>query len=588
MVLLTGDKLCKAYTQRKLLDETAFSIESGDKIGIVGVNGTGKTTFLRILAGEEPLDNGSLMKAGGLRIGYLPQNPDFGQDNTILQQVLLGVSGEAKEYECKSILNKLELTNHDIKISTLSGGQQKRVALAAALVRDVDLLILDEPTNHLDSDMVTWLESYLAAYKGAVLMVTHDRYFLDRVTNRILELCNGKLYSYSCNYTKFLQQKAQREEMAAANERKRQSLVRREVEWILQGPCARGTKSQYRIDRLKQLQSEKVDLTKQSVELSSMSSRLGRKIIELAHIYKGFDGKPLIEDFSYLLLRSDRIGIIGRNGIGKSTLLKLIMGQLQPDSGTVDIGETVKIGYFAQQCEDMNPAQRPIDYVKEESNAIETPDGILTASQLLEKFLFDGDLQYTTISRLSGGERRRLFLLKILMGAPNVLILDEPTNDLDIETLTILEDYLSTFAGAVIMVSHDRYFLDKIANRIFSFENGTIQSYMGGYTDWLIQQEAKTPAPAAKAESSKQTAARTGGEKTKFSFKEQREFDTIDADISALEAAIETVDIQMTKAASNFAQLQQLTAEKETLTAQLSEKMDRWVYLNDLNESFNK
>ncbi len=588
MVLLTGNQLSKAFIERKILDGANFSIESGDKIGLIGVNGTGKTTLLRIVAGQETLDGGSVVKTGGLRVGYLPQNPEFNAGNTILEQVLEGVSSAAKEYECKSILTKLALSDFDAKVGTLSGGQKKRVALAAALVHEVDLLILDEPTNHIDSDMVAWLEEYLRGYKGALLMVTHDRYFLDRVTNNILELDAGKLYKYPCNYTKFLEKKAEREEMLAASQRKLQSLIRKEVDWILQGPCARGTKSQYRIDRLKELKEQTVDLGKSNIALSSMTSRLGRKIIELEHVSKGYDGRALISDFSYTLLRNDRVGIIGSNGVGKSTLLKLIMGEIAPDSGDISTGETVKIGYFSQQCEDMDTKQRAIDYVRAESNAIETLDGTLTAAQLLEKFLFNGELQYTAIGRLSGGERRRLYLLKILMNAPNILILDEPTNDLDIETLTILEDYLQGFAGAVIMVSHDRYFLDKLATRIFSFENGSITSYMGGYTDWLIQREdaqgGVLEPSVAKQDKAKQAPTRQKNKSLRFSFKEQREFDTIDDDLAALEAEIADTQAQMQGAASDFVKLQQLTAHEQTLSAQLEEKMERWVYLNDLSE----
>lgn len=588
MILLTGNHLSKAYIERKLLNDASFSIESGDKIGLIGVNGTGKTTLLRIIAGEETLDAGDIVKTGGLRVGYLPQNPEFNPSYTVLQQVLEGVTSAAKEYECKSILNKLEIADHDAKVGTLSGGQKKRVALAAALVHEVDLLILDEPTNHIDSDMVTWLEEYLAGYKGALLMVTHDRYFLDRVTNHILELDGGKLYKYPCNYTKFLAKKAEREEMVAASQRKLQSLIRKEVDWILQGPCARGTKSQYRIDRLKQLKEQTVDLNKESISLSSMSSRLGRKIIEIEHLSKGYGDRQLIRDFSYTLLRNDRVGIIGRNGIGKSTLLKLIMGEIQPDSGSIAVGETVKIGYFSQQCDDMDLKQRAIDYVRGESNAIETVDGTLTAAQLLEKFLFNGELQYTAIGRLSGGERRRLYLLKILMNAPNILILDEPTNDLDIETLTILEDYLMGFQGAVIMVSHDRYFLDKLATRIFSFENGNITSYMGGYTDWLIQRDDAAgivyQEKGAKPEKAEKPAPRQKNKSLRFSFKEQREFETIDDDLAALEEKIASTEQAMQSAASDFVKLQELTDLRAQLGNQLDEKMERWVYLNDLNE----
>ncbi len=587
MVLLTGNHLSKSFIERKLLDNADFSIESGDKIGLIGVNGTGKTTLLRMIAGEEQLDAGAIVKTGGLRVGYLPQNPVFRPEYTVLQQVMEGVSGAAKEYECKSILNKLELQDYDAKVGTLSGGQKKRVALAAALIHEVDLLILDEPTNHIDSDMVTWLEEYLANYKGALLMVTHDRYFLDRVTNHILELDGGKLYQYDCNYTKFLAKKAERDEMVAANQRKLQSLIRKEVDWILQGPCARGTKSQYRIDRLKQLKEQTLDLKKDTVALSSMSSRLGRKIIEMEHLSKGYGTRQLITDFSYTLLRDDRVGIIGRNGVGKSTLLKLIMGEIMPDSGEIAIGETVKIGYFSQQCEDMDLKQRAIDYVRGESNAIETLDGTLTAAQLLEKFLFNGELQYTAIGRLSGGERRRLYLLKILMKAPNILILDEPTNDLDIETLTILEDYLTTFQGAVIMVSHDRYFLDKLANRIFSFEDGNIVSYMGGYTDWLIQRDDAAGVvyteKSAKPKGEK-PAPRAKNKSARFSFKEQREFDTIDDDLAALEEKIAATETAMQNAASDFVKLQELTDQRDALSQQLDEKMERWVYLNELND----
>lgn len=586
MVLLTGENLTKAFTERKLFNSVGFTVESGDKIGIIGLNGTGKTTLLRIIAGEEALDGGQIVKARGLTIGYLPQNPNLAEDHTILEQVLAGITGEAKEYECKTILTKLELYDYDTKISTLSGGQKKRVALASALVHDVDLLILDEPTNHIDNSMVTWLENFLATYKGALLMVTHDRYFLDRVTNRIWELDKGGLYHYPCNYTKFLERKAEREEMALASERKRQSLIRKEVEWIHQGPCGRGTKSQYRIDRLRQLQAENADLTRSNLELTSLSNRLGRKVIECEEISKRYGDKVLIQDFSYRLLRTDRIGIIGKNGIGKSTLLKIIMGEIEPDSGSVAVGETVKIGYFSQQCDAMDLSMRPIDYVKSESNAIEMPEGTLSASQLLEKFLFFSDLQYTTIGRLSGGERRRLYLLKILMTAPNVLVLDEPTNDLDIETLTIFEDYLKGFPGAVIMVSHDRYFLDKIATRIFSFESETIRSYMGGYTDWTIQRDALQIQEESqqKPDKAKPKDKRLKSSKLKFTFKESREFETIDQDIATLEEKILQLANQIERNASDFIQLQALMTEKEGMELALDELMARWIYLNDLND----
>lgn len=587
MVLLAGENATKAYTQRKLFDNVGFSVESGNKIGLIGLNGTGKTTLLRIIAGEEFLDGGQIIKAKGLSIGYLPQSPNLAEELTILEQAMAGVSGEAKEYECKTILTKLELYDYGAKICTLSGGQKKRVALASALIHDVDLLILDEPTNHIDNSMVAWLENFLSQYKGALLMVTHDRYFLDRVTNRIWELDRGELYNYPCNYTQFLEKKATREEMSIASERKRQSLIRKEIEWINQGPCARGTKSQYRIDRLHQLQAENVDLSKDSLELASMSSRLGRKVIECDKISKSYGSKTLIRDFSYNLLRNDRIGIIGQNGVGKSTLLKIIMGEIEPDCGSIATGETVKIGYFSQQCDEMDLSMRPIDYVKSDSNAIETPDGTLSASQLLEKFLFFSDLQYTTIERLSGGERRRLYLLKILMTAPNVLILDEPTNDLDIETLTIFEDYLKGFQGAVIMVSHDRYFLDKIATQIFSFEDETIKRYVGGFTDWTIQREALYPEVEAQQKPDKPKNPRAKSSKLRLSFKETRELETIDDDIAELEEKIQKLAEQIESNSSDFVQLQEIIAEKETLEAKLGSLMTRWVHLNDLNDRIN-
>lgn len=587
MLLLTGEHLTKSYVEKKLLDDTGFTVESGDKIGIVGPNGTGKTTLLRLVVGQDTPDTGAVRVIGDVRIGYLPQNADFDPGHTVLQQVMEGMAGAAKEYECRSILNRLGLTAHDVRVGTLSGGQKKRVALASALVHEVDLLVLDEPTNHIDSGMVTWLEEYLTAYKGALLMVTHDRYFLDRVTRSIWELDNGKIYRFTGGYTSFLEQKAEREERAAASQRKLQSLIRREVQWIQQGPCARGTKSQYRIDRLAQLKQQKADLARGAVDMSGMtaSSRLGKKIMEIEHLTKGFGGAPLIEDFTYTLLRTDRIGVIGENGVGKSTLLRLLMGQLEPDSGTVVLGETVKIGYFFQQCEEMDLSLRAIDYIKNESNAIETKDGTLTASQLMETFLFSSEQQYTRIERLSGGERRRLGLLRILMQAPNVLILDEPTNDLDIETLTVLEDYLTAFAGAVILVSHDRYFLDKTATQIFSFEDGGLRRYVGGYTDWLIQREAlaapaaKTPPPAEKPQ-----PPRAKNKAPRFSYTEEREFAAIDGDIAALEQAIADNKAAVQAAATDFVRLQEFTAQGEALQAQLDAKMERWVYLNDLND----
>lgn len=586
MLLLTAEKISKSYNEKMLLNDVAFGINSGEKIGFIGVNGAGKSTLLKILAGLETPDTGTVTKFGGVRVGYLPQNPLFEDGITVLQQVVKGISEqqrESKEYECKSILTKLGINEFDKPLSQLSGGQKKRVSLASALVTPVEVLILDEPTNHLDNDMVDWLETYLAGYNGALLMVTHDRYFLDRVTNKIVELQNGNLYAYQANYTKYLELKAERESMAAASERKRQTLLKKELAWISRGARARSTKQKFRVERYEEMSAQSAELEQENLQMSSMSSRLGRTIIEIGGISKAYGGRQLIRDFSYNLLRRDRIGIIGPNGCGKSTLLKIIVGTVPPDEGNVRVGETVRIGYFSQECEEMDPNQRVIDYVKEISSEIETPSGTLTASQMLETFLFPSDLQYSLIKKLSGGERRRLYLLGILMQAPNVLLFDEPTNDLDIQTLIILEDYLQNFSGAVIAVSHDRYFLDKIAEHVFSFEpDGEIHDSIGGYSDYLQQKKQRRQDEPKPAANKPKPAPRTKPGKLKFSFNEQREYDEIDGILADLEKQISQINDEIQQESSNYLLLTELTGKKEALEKELDEETERWVYLTDL------
>ncbi len=594
MILLNAEGIRKSYSEKILLDGVDLAINEGDKIGLIGVNGTGKSTLLKILAGVSESEGGTVISGRGVRIGYLPQDPDMDGDNTILQQALAGVSPTdqlAKEYEVKNLLTRLGFSESDFErsIAVLSGGQKKRVAMAAALAAESELLILDEPTNHIDSSMVDWLESYLAAYKGAILMITHDRYFLERVANKIVELDGGKLYSYPANYSKYLELKAQREEMELASQRKRQSLLRKELEWIQRGARARSTKARFRVERYEELSKAPTIEENANLEISASFSRLGRKTIEFENVSKAYGDRQLIRDFSYILRRDDRLGILGPNGCGKSTLLKMIAGQVQPDSGSISIGETVKIGYFSQEWMDMDPKQKPIDYIKDIAVEVETPNGTLTAAQLMETFLFDGTLQHTTIGRLSGGERRRLYLLGILMEAPNILILDEPTNDLDIQTLTILEDYLESFAGAVIVVSHDRYFLDKVVDHIFAYEEGgSLRQYNGGYSDYYSlhkEEEKQKKAAAAPAGNNGGRAARSSlPPKLKFSYKEQKEFDSIDEDIAKLEADIEETEKLMSKSSADFVKLQELMDHKAELENQLAEKMERWVYLNDLND----
>lgn len=592
MLLLTAEKISKSYSEKILLRDVTFGVSSGDKIGLIGVNGTGKSTLLKIVAGIETPDGGTVTRSGGVHVGYLPQNPVFEEGAYVLGQVMRGISEQQREYktyECKAILTRLGLNDFDEPLNRLSGGQKKRVSLASALVTPAEVLILDEPTNHLDSDMVGWLEDYLSRYTGALLMVTHDRYFLDRVTDRIIELQDGNLYSYQANYTKYLELKAEREDMAAASERKRQSLFKKELEWIRRGARARGTKQKFRVERFEEMSARTSEPEQEDLKMSSMSTRLGKKIVEIHDVSKRYGDKDLIRGFSYNLLRGDRIGIVGANGCGKSTLLKIIVGTVPPDSGEVVIGETVRIGYFSQECEKMDTGLRAIDYITDISAEVETPEGKMTASQMLEKFLFSPDLQYSEIGRLSGGERRRLYLLGILMQAPNVLLFDEPTNDLDIQTLTILEDYLQGFSGAVIVVSHDRYFLDKVAEHIFSFEQeGKIRDSVGGYSDyWERKKQDRQDKPKAAVDKPK-AGTRAKSDRLKFTFSEQREYDGIDAAVAALEEQISATDHEIGEEASNYVLLQELIAKKEVLETELNAKMDRWVYLNELSDRIEK
>ncbi len=598
MNVLNLEHISKIYGEKKVFDDVSFGIHEADKIGVIGINGTGKTTLLKMIAGLEIPDEGEVIRQKGLRIAYLPQNPEFPQGTNVLSYVTDGHEGEDwnTESEAKTVLTRLGLFDFTEPIAHLSGGQKKRVALAKALVDPADVLILDEPTNHLDNEMAAWLETYLNKFRGVVIMVTHDRYFLDRVTNKILEISHGKLYSYIANYSEFLEQKEQREEMELASERKRQSVLRMEVEWAKRGCRARSTKQKARLERLEALKSGKAPIQDGRVELDSAVTRLGKKTIELHHISKRYGDKLLIDDFDYIVLKNQRLGIIGANGCGKSTLMKIITGRLQPDSGRVEIGDTVQIGYFAQEAVGMDDSQRVIDYVKETAEYVLTKDGRITASQMLERFLFDPAMQYTPIGKLSGGEKRRLYLLHVLMSAPNVLVLDEPTNDLDIPTLTILEDYLESFAGIVIAVSHDRYFLDNVADRIFAFEgNGRIVQYEGGYTDYqeaVRRKEQRTG--DGKTESGRKGVSekvekkkdwkQNQPTKLRFSFKEQREYETIDGEIAQLEERIEKLDADMERNATNSAKLSELLHEKEKTEKELEEKMERWVYLNEIAE----
>ena len=594
MNILNIEHVSKIFGEKVIFDDVSYGIHQGDKIGIIGINGTGKTTILKIIAGLEEPDEGQIVMQNRLRITYLPQNPEFPPNATILDYVADGKWQRdwATASEAANILNKLGITDHEEKIEHLSGGQKKRVALARTLVNPADVLILDEPTNHIDNEMASWLEDYLRKFKGALVMVTHDRYFLDRVTNKILEISHGKLYSYEANYSKFLELKAQREEMELAGERKRQSVLRMELEWAKRGCRARSTKQRARLERLEALKKGTVPVTDQRVEMDSVETRMGKKTIELHHVSKAFGEKKVIDDFTYIILRNQRLGIIGPNGCGKSTLIKMIAGVLKPDAGEIEWGDTIKIGYFAQEVPDMDRNLRVIDYIREVAEYIPIKDGKISASMMLERFLFDSAMQYTPVEKLSGGEKRRLYLLKVLMEAPNVLLLDEPSNDIDIPTLTILEDYLDSFAGIVVAVSHDRYFLDNMADRIFAFEgDGHLVQYEGGYTDYLEARERKLADVSVEESSlvkenkpSKNDWKQNRKEKLKFSYKEEREFETIDEDIEKLEEKIASLEADMMKNATNSGKLREIVEEKEKAEKALEEKMDRWVYLNDLAE----
>ena len=598
MNILNIEHISKNFGEKLIFDDVSYGIHEGDKIGIVGINGTGKTTFLKMIAGLEEPDNGQIIRQNGLRITYLPQNPEFPEGANVLDYVADGKWEQDwnTESEAKTVLTRLGITEYMAKIETLSGGQKKRVALARTVVNPADVLVLDEPTNHIDNEMAMWLEEYLNRFKGVLIMVTHDRYFLDRVTNKILEIDHGKVYGYVENYSGFLELKAQREEMELASERKRQSVLRMELEWAKRGCRARSTKQRARLERLEALKNGKAPTQEKQVELDSIGIRMGKKTIELHHISKSYGEKKLIDDFDYIVLKNQRLGIIGPNGCGKSTLMKIITGKIEPDHGDVEIGDTIQIGYFAQEAEAMDPKQRVIDYMKDTAEYVPTKDGRITVSQMLERFLFDPVMQYTPIGKLSGGEKRRLYLLKVLMEAPNVLILDEPTNDLDIPTLTILEDYLDSFSGIVITVSHDRYFLDNVVDRIFAFEgDGILKQYEGGYTDYLEavsrqhpDQESAGAKPGADTKNGEKASAKDWKQnqpaKVKFSYKEQREFESIDGEIAELEEMIGSLEREILANATNSVKLSELMTQKEQAETKLEEKMDRWVYLNDLAE----
>lgn len=589
-MLLSAEHLSINFGSRQLLDDVNFYLNEGDKVGVIGINGTGKSTFLKVLSGVTEPDGGTISRNPNVQVSLLPQNPVMEESATVLEQVFLHFPAEFRElneYEAKAMLNRLGITDFAQKVGTLSGGQRKRVALAAALIHPADVLILDEPTNHLDSEMVAWLEDWLRRFKGGLVMVTHDRYFLERVVNHITELSRGKLYHYEANYSKYLELREQRAEMVEASERKRQSILRVEREWIMRGCKARTTKSKERIQRYEALLNQEAPETDEAVQMAAASNRLGKKIIELRDVSKAFDGRPIVSRFSYNLLRGDRIGIVGRNGAGKSTLLHLMAGELAPDSGTVEVGATVKIGHFSQEGRELDLNQRVYDFIHDIADEVRTDEGTFSANQMMERFLFPGDLQSVPIGRLSGGERRRLYLLSVLMEAPNVLLLDEPTNDLDVTTLSILEDYLLGFPGPILAVSHDRFFLDKLAESIFEVRgDGEIHRFTGNWTDWQAKRRAEE-APSPKAEKPKPAAERPRERKLKFTFKEQREFETIDTDLAELEAQITACQTEQESCGSDYVKLQELQARQAELEAALEEKTERWVYLNELKEQID-
>lgn len=601
MNILNVEKVSKTYGEKELFNNISLGINSGDKIGLIGVNGTGKSTLLKIIAGVEEPDEGQVVKGKGIELAYLAQTPLYYDNENVLEYVLRGKHADSQP-KAKEILNKLGITNHGAMMNILSGGQKKRAALARTLVEPARLLILDEPTNHLDNDMVLWLEQFIKNFKGELIMVTHDRYFLDNVTNRIVELDKASLYSYDTNYSGFLELKTQREEMERATEAKRQNILRKELAWIRRGCQARSTKQQARIDRFEDMKEAskqaRARFDKQLMDMNSVSSRLGRKTVELHNICKSFGERTIIDDFTYIFLRDDRIGIVGDNGCGKSTLMKIIAGQLEPDSGSVEVGETVRIGYFMQENEPLDDSLTVLEFVRSIGEYVTTADGKATASQMCEKFLFTPKQQWTPISKLSGGEKRRLYLLSVLMSAPNVLILDEPTNDLDIETLEILEEYLDGFAGIVITVSHDRYFLDRVVDRIFAFEaGGHLTQYEGGYTDYRdkcvssiynVASNGTSDTSKSKAAGQVKKVYNSHEDKIKFTYMEQKEYETIDDDIEKLETKVSELDDEIAKNATAYSKLAELTKEKEDVERQLEEKMERWEYLNDLAEKIEK
>lgn len=647
MNIINVENITKSYTERKLFDKASFYLQEGEKVGVIGINGTGKSTLLKMIAGLEEPEEGTVTKANHVVVRYLPQNPVFDPEMSVIDSVLTqcvqnfvgSTAGDSKndgnhagipmeehwglESDAKSMMTRLGIFDFEQKTGELSGGQRKRLALVAALLISCDVLILDEPTNHLDSTMADWLEDYLKKWRGALVMITHDRYFLDSVCNRIVEVDKGEIYSYDTNYSGYLERKAEREDSAVASERKRQSILRKELEWVKRGARARTTKQKGRLQRYEELKNQSAPQTDGKVEMSSVYARMGRTTVELEHISKRYEDKVLIDDFSYIFLKGDRVGFVGANGSGKTTLMKMIAGRVEPDSGTVTIGQTIKLGYYSQEIETdknagvayMDPDERVIDYIKNTAEYVRTTDGLVSASNMLERFLFPSSQQYSPIGKLSGGEKRRLNLLRVLMEAPNVLILDEPTNDLDTRTLAILEDYLDNYEGIVIVVSHDRYFLDRIVRRVFAFEgDGSIRQYEGGYTDYVnrLAEEGRTPGDsmtggmAGGSNSGKQSAAgssagATGAETTgdtqekpdamstwksekklKFSYKEQREYETIEDDIAALEAKLEQLDADMAANATNSVKLGELMEEKEQTETELEEKMERWEYLEEL------
>ncbi len=604
MNIINIEHISKIFGGKVIFDDVSCGISEGEKIGVIGINGTGKTTLLRVLAGLEQPDEGQVITQNGIRIAYLQQNPAFPEEKTVLSYVTDGMwdMDWTLQSEAKSMLNQLGIVDHEQPLAELSGGQRRKAALVRTLVQDFDVLLLDEPTNHLDNEMLTWLEDYLNRYKGTVIMVTHDRYFLDRVSNRILELDHGKIYSYEANYSKFLELKVQREEMALATERKRQSVLRMELEWAKRGCRARSTKQRARLERLEALKAGKAPVSDATLEIEATAARMGRKTVELHHISKHYGEKVLIDDFDYIVLKNQRLGIIGPNGCGKSTLIKIIAGLIEPDSGSVEIGETIQLGYFAQEVPDMNTEQRVIDYIKDVAEYLPTKDGKISASQMLERFLFTPEMQYAPVSKLSGGEKKRLYLLKVIFTGANVYLFDELSNDIDIQTLTILEDFLNSFPGIVITVSHDRYFLDNVVDRIFEFDgNGHLQQYEGGYTDYLETKQKRTSQETSesgnalfgksgkgKSEEGSSKSSRDWKQnrktKLKFSYKEQKEFETIDDDIAQLEDGIAALEAEILANATNPGKLNELMKEKEKAEHALEEKMNRWVYLNDLAE----